>query len=253
MPRTRSRITTAEAKEYRARLLQLEQRGIATGDARNLSNKPDRLILEQIDPEFARVYDLPSGEVVVVVPAKLTVLESGVMIIHQQMTTARDEYVLDLSDPREHPRFQNLIRGLPTYPKFILNDFLVERSTPLPRGPLKGVIFATSWSSDPATYCEGPFLTMELSLRDEQGNETYCEFRGQVNRSFRLKYERQQQERRLLTPLGKREGLYGTKIRAGDQTSISPEPNVGTTDNSQTSRPRGSTSANKRIYRSTIQ
>ena len=99
MPRTRSRITTAEAKEYRARLLQLEQRGIATGDARNLSSKPDRLILEQIDPEFARVYDLPSGEVVVVVPAKLTVLESGVMIINQLMTTPRDEYVLDLSDP----------------------------------------------------------------------------------------------------------------------------------------------------------
>ena len=254
MPRTRSRISARETTECRDRLLRLEQIGIATGDARNLSSKPGRLILEQIDPEFARVYDLPSGEVVVVVPAKLTVLESGVMIINQQMTTPRDEYVLDLSDPREHehPSFQDLTQGLPAYPQFILNDFLVERSAPLGRGQLRGVIFATGWSSDPATYCEGPFLTMDLSLRDEQGNETYCKFRGEVDRHFRLKYERQQQERRLLMPLGKREGLYSTRIRAGDQTRISPKPNVSATSNAQISRPGGSISATKRIYRSTI-
>jgi hypothetical protein len=122
---------------------------------------------------------------------------------------------------------------------------------------MKGVIFATGWSSDPATYCEERLLRMELSLGDEQSNETYCEFRAEVNRSFRRKYERRQQERRLATPPGKRGGLFGTTIRAGDQTNISPKPSVGNerdaTDNSQTSRHGRSISATKKIYRSTIQ
>ena len=82
----RSRITAAEKEEHRGRLLRLQQMGIATGDEGNFSTKPNRLILEQIDPEFARVHDLPDGEVAVIVLAKLTVLGSGVMITDQRMT-----------------------------------------------------------------------------------------------------------------------------------------------------------------------
>jgi len=228
MPRTRSRISTAETREDRDRLLRLDRIGVATGDAGNFS-KPNRFILEQINPELARVYDSPSGGLAVVVFAELTVLKPGVMIVDQQMTTDGDEYALELSDPREHehPTFQYLMRDLYNYPGVILNDFLAERSVPLSRCRMKGVIFAAGWSWDLATRCQGPFLTMELSLRDEQGNESYREFTAEVDCSIRQRYERQQQERRLSTPMGKPEGLYGTKIRAGDQTSIPPKPNVG--------------------------
>jgi hypothetical protein len=215
--------------------------------------------LQQIDPGLAHAYDLPSGQLVVIVTALLTVLEPGVMIVDQQITTGPDEYFLELSDPREHKYryFWNVIQGLLNPPPTILNDLLAERSVPLSRCQQKGVIFATGWSSDPATYCEAPFLTIKLWLRDEQSNETYWEFRAEVNRSFRREYERLQQERREATPLGKREGLYGMKIRAGDQISISPKPNDSrerdATGDSQPSRSGRSISATKEIYRSKIQ
>jgi hypothetical protein len=80
MPKTRSRISTAETKEGRDRLLRLKQKGIATGDVSS-SSKPGRFRLEQIDPEFARVHDLPNGDTAVVALVRLTVLESEVMII----------------------------------------------------------------------------------------------------------------------------------------------------------------------------
>jgi len=258
MPRTRSRISTTEAKEDCDRLLRLEQRGVAIGNTWNSSTKPDRFILEQIDHEFARVYDLPYGGLAVVVPARLIVLTSGSMIVAQRMTTAGDEYELELSDPREHEHrsFRYPMRDFSNYPT-VLNVFLAERSVPLSRGRIKGVIFATGWSCDPASRCQGPFLTMELALRDEQSNESYCKFRAEVDRSMRQRYERLQQERRLATPMGKPEGLYGTKIRAGDQISIPPKPNVGSESDAisdfQPSRSGRSIPAPEERYRSKIQ
>ena len=228
MPRTRSRIPTAE-EEHRARLLRLEQIGIATGDAANLPTKPDRLILEQIDPELARVYDLPNGEVAVVVLAKATVLQSGVMITKQQMTLAWNDYPLELRGPSEHQSFQNLIQALPWYPPIILNDYLVERPLPLHRCQFEGVIIAIGWSSVPATYRDETLVSMELSLWDEQGHEIYCEFTGRVDRSIMRKYERQQQKRRALAPLPKRTGLYGPlEASVGNQRGTSQKLAIDT-------------------------
>jgi hypothetical protein len=259
MPRARSRISNAEMKEGRDRLLRLDGIGVATGDTRNFSSKPNRFMLEQIDLGLARVYELPSGELVAALPARLTILEPGVMIVDRLMTTTWDECVFDLSDPREHehPSLLNLTEGLYNQPPTILNDFLAGRSVPSRHCQMKGVIFATGWTSDLATHCEEPFLTIELLLRDERRNETNLEFKAEVDRSFRQRYERQQQERRLATPLGKREGLYGTRIRAGDQISIPPKPNVGSecdaTSDSQPLRSGRSIPAAKEIYRSKIQ
>jgi hypothetical protein len=260
MPRTRSRISTAETREDRDRLLRLERIGVATGDAGNLSSKPNRFILEQIDPELARVYDLPSGCLAVVGPALLTILEPGVMIFDRLMTATSNEgeCVFDLSDPREHehPSLLNLTEGLYNQ-STILHDFLAGQSVRFRRCQIKGVILATGWMSDPATHCEERFLTMELALRDEQGNESYREFRAEVDGSIRQRYERQQRERRLATPMGKPEGLYGTKIRAGDQISIPPKPSVGSESDAssdfQPSRSGRSIPAAKEKYRSKIQ
>jgi hypothetical protein len=82
--------------------LRLDGLGVATGDAGNLSSRPNRFILEQIDSELARVYDLPNGELVAAVPAAVTILEPGVMIVDRSMTSTWDGCLFDLSDPREH-------------------------------------------------------------------------------------------------------------------------------------------------------
>ncbi len=80
MPTQRSRLTKTEEQEYRDRLSCLEKRRIRIGSAGDPSPEPDRLILEQIDHGFARLFELPSGEVAVVVPARMTVLTSGMLI-----------------------------------------------------------------------------------------------------------------------------------------------------------------------------
>ena len=257
MPRTRPRITTAETKDNRARLLQLKEKGIAAGEPGHLPANPDRLILQQIDRELARVYALPNGEVAVVVLAKLTILRSGVMILDQQMTIPWDEWPLDLSSPREHRYFQNLIQGLPTYPPFLLNDLLAQRDLPLRRCQHEGVIIATGWTSIPATYPDETLVSMELSLKDDQDNETDFEFRGRVDRSFIRTYERQLQERRAAAPLHKREGVFGPTLGESDRPSISPEPQVATerdeTGASKTSGAERSGSRTRELHRDTIQ
>ena len=77
MPTQRLRLNTTEDQAYRARLSRLEKLGIPVGCAVDSRHKPDRLTFEQTPYEFARIYELPSGEVAAVVPATMTVLRSG--------------------------------------------------------------------------------------------------------------------------------------------------------------------------------
>jgi hypothetical protein len=170
------------------------------------------------------------------------------------MTMPWDEWVFDLRDPEEHPRFHDLIQGLPTYPPIVLNDWLTRRVFPLHRCQQEGVIIAIAQSPVPAAYPDETLVSMELSVGDDQGNEISREIKGRVDRCFKHQYQRQQEERRLVTSLRKREGLYGTTIRPGVPTRISPKPNVGSdaTSDCQTTE-RRSISAIKRIHRSTIQ
>ncbi len=77
----RHRLTVLEKKDYHSRLLYLREIGVVTGPIPRTEVKHNFPKLEQIDAEFARVYELPDEEVAVVFPAKLTVLHSGMMIM----------------------------------------------------------------------------------------------------------------------------------------------------------------------------
>jgi hypothetical protein len=222
MPTRKSRLTKTEYQEYRARLLRLEKMGIPIGCADDPSPEPDRLILEQIHHDLARIYDLPSGEVEVVVPAKMTVLISGLLITHVEMMVPGDDFPLELSDPEESFYYQDLIARLPDSPT-VLNHWLTSE-VPLRPRQVEGVIFANGWTSFPTEWHDETLVKVELLFWDERCNEICVEFGVRVDRSLRRKYERLQRERRRAAPLTRRPGLYAPEGGTlGDEKSVSPE------------------------------
>jgi hypothetical protein len=250
MPRIRPRITTAETKDHRDRLLLLKQKGVAAGDLRT---EPDRLTLQQVDREFAWVCELSTSQVAVVALAKLTVLRSGVRIFDDQGMLPWDE-PLDLSSPRDHRCLADLMAAFDTNPPLLLNDLWAKRDVPLRLGQYEGVIFAIGDTWAPATYRHGDPVVTRLSLKDEQGNKTDCDFHCRLDRSARHEFERRAGAFKLRH---ERDGLYGTRIRGGDQPSVSPKPQVATgcdlAGDSRTSKAGGPVSPTKVIDRETIQ
>ncbi len=225
MPTRRRRLTKAEHDEYRTSLFQLREMGVIRGGAGELRQEP-RYKLEQVDPEFARVYDLPAGDVAVVIPAKLTVLKPGVMITESEIFASWDDLALDLTDPEQHDCFDDLIKGLP-YPPTILNDWLVERPVPMRPFQRKGVIIATGWNSLPAKYHEMTRVTMRLYLRDELGKELLFSLSACVDRSLKRAYERRRNYRSLAESSADRTPLFGSeqaKPRAQGHRNGEPRP-----------------------------
>ena len=223
MTTQRSRLSKTEYQEYRARLLRLKQLGTPIGSADDPSPEPDRLILEQIQPAFARLYELPSGAAAVVVPARMTVLTSGILITAREMTTGLDDWPLDFSDPNEWPYYQDVIGGLLPYSPAVLNDWLTS-GLPLRPRQVEGVIIANGWISVPPECHDETLVTVKLLLWDERSNEICFEFEVRVDRSLKRMYERRQRERSELVRLTKRVGLYEPAAgQTGNQKNVSPE------------------------------
>ena len=224
MPTSRSRLTRAEYQQYRTRLLRFERMGIPIGRTGDPSHEPTRLTLEQIDYEFAAFFELPGGQVAVVVPARMMVLIPGIMITDLEMTTPWDGPSLDLSDPEGEPFYQEVICGLPSFPPTILNHML-KRQRPLPRCQEEGVIIANGWSPVPPNCNDKtPPVTVKLFLRDERGNKLSFDFGARVDRSVNRKYERQQRERHKGARSTKRVSLFEREdIQLGDPKSVAPE------------------------------
>lgn len=228
MPTKRSRLTKTECQEYRSQLLQLGDMGIPIEYvAEDPLPKPDRFTLEQIEHWFARIYELPSGAVVVVAPAKLTVRTSGLLFMEHELRLPWDDFPLELCDPEENPDYQKLIGWLPHYsPPTILNRLLTPE-VPLRHRQVQGVIFAEGWTDIPPECDDESLVTAELLLRDERRNEFCFEFGVRVDRKVKRKYERLQKERRELARSHQWTGLYGA--RGGlfaDQKEVSPEESV---------------------------
>jgi hypothetical protein len=231
MPTKKLRLTTTEAQEHRTHLLRLEQMGIPIGYAEDPSLEPDRFTLEQIEHEFARIYELPSGAVAVVAPAKLTVRISGLLFTDHELRLPWDDFPLELSDPEENSYYQELITWLPHYsPPTILNRLLTPE-VPLRQRQVQGVIVAEGWTSVPPECHDESLVTVELLLRDERRNEFCFEFGVRVDRSVKRKYEARQRERHERMRSTKRGGLYGpARGQLGDQKSVSPEEAINLRD-----------------------
>ena len=223
MPTKRSRLTKTEEQEYRTRLSWLEKMSIPIGPAGDPSPEPDRVTFEQTWDELARIYELPSGAVAVVVPAKMIVLKSGILITDVAMMTPWDDSPLDLWDPEESSDCQGVIGSLYHSPPTLLNPYL-ERELPLDVRQVEGVIIAHGQSSIPSKYHDESPVTVELLLRDERRKELSFDFGVRVDRSMKHEWERRQREQLERSRWTKRTGLFGPDRRQPrDQKSVSPE------------------------------
>jgi hypothetical protein len=210
MPKQRLLLTRTANEEYLKWLSRLENLGIQIGCADDPEPEPNGFSLEQVQYDFATIYEVRPpldtlSEVAVVVLAELTVLKSGVMITDPYLTTPWDDSPLELTDPEGSPLYEHLIGGLPRYPPTILNHSLT-RDKPLRPCAVEGVIIALGWAFVPAECHDETFVTVRLSLR-ERSNEPYFDFKVRLDRSLRRRNEKLQRERQALRP-PKRGGLY---------------------------------------------
>ena len=190
MPTKRLRLSKMEQIEYRTSCRQLEELGIEIGTAEDFRPQRVRFTLEQGEPELARVYDLPGGDVAAVLPAKLTILKSGVMFTDALVVAAWESFPLDLEGAEENRYFDRFKRLGPSWEPIILNDFLVGRAHPLQPCQWDGFIIGTGWASVPAECDDGARLRLELRLRDEQGTDFHYDFTAAVDQRFKREYER---------------------------------------------------------------
>jgi hypothetical protein len=218
MPTRKSRLTRSETEKYRDRLKVL---GVLAESSEDLLSEPKRFILKQVDHEFARFYDLPSGEIAVVAPFEFWTLKSGVAVCHSELALEWESPELDLSDPECSFFYEDLLH--PFASPTVLNRWLTDGLAP-PRGRrLKGLIIAIGSGSVPAQYHDEMLVTTELSLTDDQGNNTQLYFGARVDRSFKRKHEWRKQQYRRGQPTMR--GLYegGEKPDLGGRASISPK------------------------------
>ena len=123
---------------------------------------------------------------------------------------------------KEHKYFERLVRRLTGCATPVLNDWLVGRRSRLGACQIEGMIIASGSNPVPAPYRNEAKVSLELRLRDEQGNETNHKFTGRVDRSIKRKHQRQQQDRRIAAPQLMREGLYEpAKTSIGDHGKTS--------------------------------
>jgi len=223
MPTQKLKGTKTGNQEDRARLSRLEEIGVLIGCVPHPSPEPDRLALEQIDHDFARMYELLSRRVVVVVPATMRVLISGILITEVAIGIPRIDCPLELSDPTGDTFYPDLMDRLfyNLRPK-LLNDYLTSE-VPLRPRRVQGVIIAEGWVDVPPELQDEALVKVELSLLDERCNVLPFDFGVRVDRSLKRKYEGRVQEHRERLRLINRDGGSSERGQRRNQKSASPE------------------------------
>ena len=224
MPTRKSRLNKTEDQENHNSLSQLEEMGIPIGCAVDRLHEPDWITLEQTGYELAKIYELPLNEVVVVVPAQMTILKSGILITHLAIITPWEDWPLDLCDPEESSYYEKLIGGLYHLPAAVLNRALISE-LPLRRRQGEGVIMAHGYTSVPRECDDQSLVSVKLLLGDGRRKEFSFDFTVEVDRRVMRKCEKQRQrECRAFSQSAKGGGLYEPRRgQPEDQKSVAPE------------------------------
>src|ERR1700690_4110893 len=102
MPYRKTRLNRTEKAESLRYLHQLQAEGVDVEVPSAWIDPPpdpDRLTLEQIHDGTAKIYDLPSNAVVVAIPARLSVLKSGMLVTDVVVKIPWDDCPLELNQP----------------------------------------------------------------------------------------------------------------------------------------------------------
>ena len=194
------------------------------------------------EDECAWIYELPSGLVAFVAPAKLTVPVPGTLIKHAEVAIPDFDCQLDLSDPWESQWYEQLMNQLPYNLTECLNHWLIS-GVPLSVRQERGAIIAAGWASVPAKLHDYAPVSAELVLRDARDNDFQFNFRARVNRDLMWQYKRQQLEHRERMRPTERTGIFGPKTgQVGSQQSVSSKeainrPNASGEDDRELRKP----------------
>jgi hypothetical protein len=210
MPYRQTRFSRAENAEFVLCLQQLQAEGIDVEIPSAWIDPPpdpDRLTLDQIHDGTAKIYDLPSHAILIVIPARLSVLKSGILFTDVSLKIPWEDCPLELNEPGQELTFDKLTRGtLPDLLPTILNRWL-KSEVPLRPRCVEGVILAEGWTSFPTDYRDGMPVAVNLLLEDERHNKINFEFEVRIDRSLKRTYERKQKQyfRSIQVPKG---GLF---------------------------------------------
>jgi hypothetical protein len=167
---------------------------------------PDRLSLEAIHDGTGKIYDLPSHAVLIVIPARLIVLKSGLLVTDVSLKIPWEDCPLELNELGQELTFETLMRDtLPDPLPTILNRWL-KSEVPLRPRRVAGVILAEGWTSFSAEYQHDMPVAVQLLLQDEKHHQLTFDFEVRVDRTVKRRYEQRMQKYyqsvRLTQPLG---------------------------------------------------
>jgi hypothetical protein len=232
MPTRKLRLTKSEDQENRNYLSHLEEMGIPIGCALDPPHEPNRITLEQTQYEAARIYEMPWNQVLVVVPAKMTILKSGISITDVVMITPWEDCPLELCDPEESLIYGELIGGF-RHPPAVLNPSLINDLPDRPLRPrqVEGVIIAHGFPSVPRECHEETLVRVELLLTDERRKELKFDFGVRLDRRLMRNWERRKREQAERAMRTERTGLFEPKRgQPGHQKSVAPEKPSSSSD-----------------------
>jgi hypothetical protein len=220
MSNKKSRLNKIELREYHSRLLRLERMGIPIGCTWEPTPESARLDIQQVGSEFARIYELPGQAIGVVVPAKMTVRKSGILITDSEMKAPWDVCELDLGDPSEISYYEDLIRGLPYYPPAVLNHLLTHEFPLRPRQS-EGFLIAHGYGAISPAIHDDALIVVKLSLRDQRDDEYRFDFKVSVDRSVKRRHEQRNRRGVDVARATRSGGLYDEEGRRfEDQTNV---------------------------------
>ncbi len=220
MPKRQLKITEAEYQEYCERVLRLNELGVPTGSVHRPSPQKARLAL-RIDEESARIYELPSGMVAVVVPATMRILVSGIVSTDVVGFIPRFDCSIELCDPMDYP---DLIDEIRCNPRTELLNNLLTSETPLRPCQRQGVIVADGRAFVPPECPDELPVPIEFLLTDERRNELCFKFEVRLDRILKRKYEQRQLRCRERIGWTERTGIFGpARAQVGIQKSGSPK------------------------------
>jgi hypothetical protein len=199
MPTKKLQFTRAEERRCRADLLLLSRAGVVPGTFFGPSTPPKRLGFRQVEPEFAVVYDLPSGGTAFVVPCDYWPLKPRPVICEWACWPNWDAPDFELSHPEHSPFYRELLEPLPGTP-MVLNRWLMGE-VGLPHGrKLSGVIIAINSYPLPEHFDDGMVVSMHLLLSGAQGDDYPFDFSARVDRAMMLSHQRTRDARRAFRP-----------------------------------------------------
>jgi hypothetical protein len=194
MPIRKLWLNKIETREHNARLSQLEAMGIPVRSTVESPPDPDRLTLEAIYDGTGKIYDLPSHAVLIVIPARLLVLKSGLLVTDVSLKIPWEDCPVELNELGQELTFETLMRDtLPDPLPTILNRWL-KSEVPLRPRRVAGVILAEGWTSFSAEYQHDMPVAVQLSISDERHQQLTFDFEVRVDRSVKRRYEQRQKK-----------------------------------------------------------